>query len=148
MESIVSLLSKDHSHCDDLFFQAESNVSKSRWELAIVMYKKFKVALERHLAIEEEILFPAMGDASGNTCGPTAVMRSEHQQIRQIIQDLDSAVNTRDAKEFLGNSETLNIMMQQHNFKEEHMLYVMADQQLAGRREEIITAMEGIKELA
>lgn len=148
MGSIVDILSEEHHHCDDLFFQTESNVSKGRWELAGVMYKKFKTALERHLTIEEEILFPAMGDVSGNACGPTAVMRSEHEQMRGIVQSLDAAIGKRDAGEFLGNAETLNIMMQQHNFKEEHMLYVMAEQQLAGRLEEIIAAMERIPEPA
>jgi hemerythrin-like domain-containing protein len=148
MGSIVNVLSEEHRLCDDLFLQAESNVSKGRWELANVLYKKFKAALERHLAIEEDILFPAMGDVAGNACGPTAVMRSEHEQMRDIVQSLDAAISSRDAGEFLGNAETLNIMMQQHNFKEEHMLYVMAEQQLAGRLEEIIAAMESIPEPA
>jgi hemerythrin-like domain-containing protein len=147
MTSIVHFLSKDHGHCDHLFFQAEANVGKGRWELATVIYKKFKLALEHHLSIEEDILFPALGDVFGNACGPTAVMRSEHQQMRQIVQDLDAAMDARNTEEFLGNAETLNIMMQQHNFKEEHMLYVMADQRLAGRREEIIAAMTQSEEL-
>jgi hemerythrin-like domain-containing protein len=148
MNSITSFLSRDHGRCDELFFQAESSVSKGDWATAADSFHLFKSALEHHLALEEEILFPAMGNPFGNVCGPTAVMRSEHQQMRKIVLDMEAAINKHDAEEFLGNSETLNIMMQQHNFKEENMLYVMADRQLAGHCEEIIAAMEGIKELA
>jgi hypothetical protein len=68
--------------------------------------------------------------------------------MRQIVQDLSAAVEQRDAEEFLGNCETLNILMQQHNFKEENMLYAMADRALEPRCDEIIAAMAEIKEVA
>jgi iron-sulfur cluster repair protein YtfE (RIC family) len=37
----------------------------------------------------------------------------------------------KDADDYAGNTETLLIMMQQHNMKEEHVLYPMCDQHLA-----------------
>jgi hemerythrin-like domain-containing protein len=147
MGRITDFLSKDHERCDQLFLQAESNAQKGQWEAATTMFRMFQNSLERHLSIEEEILFPAMGEILGVTCGPTDVMRSEHRQMRQLVRSMDEAVTARNREEFLGNAETLLIMMQQHNFKEENMLYRMADQMLAQRPDEIIAAMENIKEL-
>lgn len=148
MASIAEFLGGDHDRCDELFFVAEAGVEKGDWDAAMTAFNQFRYALEHHLTIEEQVLFPAMCASFDNARGPTSVMRSEHQQMRQIVQDLGAAMAKRDAEEFLGNSETLNIMVQQHNFKEEHMLYAMADQILAGQCEAIINAMEGVSELA
>lgn len=148
VDSIVALLSADHGRCDDLFYQAEFSVEKGRWELAVIAYRKFKNALLHHLEVEEEVLFPAMEETASASNGPIHIMRSEHQQMLQLLHDMEAAINERNAKEFMGHSETLNIMMQQHNFKEEHMLYRMADQMLAARREQIFAAIENIQEPA
>ena len=53
------------------------------------------------------------------TEGPTQVMRMEHQQMRALVQDLDNALTAKDKDNYLGLSETLMVMMQQHNMKEE-----------------------------
>jgi hemerythrin-like domain-containing protein len=146
MGRITDFLSKDHDRCDQWFLQAESSVEKGQWAAATPMFQQFQTGLERHLTIEEEILFPAMGEILGVTCGPTDVMRGEHRQMRQIVQNMDEAMRTQNRDEFLGHADTLLIMMQQHNFKEENMLYRMADQMLAQRPDDIIAAMENIRE--
>jgi len=50
--------------------------------------------------------------------------------------------NDKDA--YLGLSETLNMLMQQHNMKEENMLYPMSDQVLSSDRDSVILAMQAI----
>ena len=64
------------------------------------------------------------------TTGPTQVMRGEHQQMRALIDDINKALKAEDKDQFLGLSETLMILMQQHNMKEEMMLYPMCQQQI------------------
>jgi len=49
----------------------------------------------------------------------------EHQQMRALVQELDNALAAKVKDEYLGLSETLMVMMQQHNMKEEMMLYPM-----------------------
>ena len=58
-------------------------------------------------------------------------MRMEHQQMRALVQHLDNALAAQDKDEYLGLSETLMVMMQQHNMKEEMMLYPMMEQSVA-----------------
>lgn len=71
-------------------------------------------------------------------------MRMEHQQMRSILAMLHEALIQRDADDFLGHSDTLNTMMQQHNMKEESILYVMSDRVLSGQQHDIIGAMTEI----
>lgn len=144
MDTITSYLSSDHERCDNLFADAETLVDQAKWEDAAARLKEFAEALERHFAMEEQILFQAFEKATGNSAGPTAVMRMEHQQIRAILQRLHEASAARDAESFLGFSETLNTMMQQHNMKEESILYVMTDRVLSTQREDIIGAMDAV----
>ncbi len=74
--------------------------------------------------------------------GPTQVMRSEHEQMRELFQAMADAVTARDRDNYLGESETLLMMMQQHNLKEEQILYPMADQALAGELDELFRRMD------
>lgn len=143
MTSITEYLSSDHKRCDDLFASAETNASQNKWEEAQANLKEFITALERHFGMEEKVLFPEFENVTGSTQGPTNVMRMEHQQMRSILEMLQDSANRCSTDDFLGYSETLNTMMQQHNMKEESILYVMTDRVLAGRQDEIIKTMSG-----
>ena len=56
---------------------------------------------------------------------------------------MSEAVSSGDREEILEVGETMMILMQQHNVKEEGILYPMADQHLASYREELIERMDG-----
>jgi hemerythrin-like domain-containing protein len=71
-------------------------------------------------------------------------MRMEHVQMRELFDAMADAVKHQDRDEFLGQAETLLVMMQQHNMKEEQMLYRMADQTLAGEMEEVLQQMRAV----
>lgn len=145
MTSIAAYLGSDHKRCDDLFASTETHISKQRWEQAQSDFSAFVSALERHLSMEEHVLFPEFEKATGSNQGPTSVMRMEHQQMRSILAMLRDSLDQRDADNFFGYSETLNTMMQQHNMKEESILYVMTDRVLSGRQDEIISAMSRLE---
>lgn len=129
--SISWLLGADHGRCDDEFLLAERHAAAGAWDLAAQGLERFHRALEQHFAVEEGLVFPAFERATGNSGGPTAVMRHEHAQMRGLLADLRAALLERDGEAYAGHSETLNIMMQQHNIKEENILYPMADRVLA-----------------
>jgi hemerythrin-like domain-containing protein len=71
-------------------------------------------------------------------------MRMEHAQMRGLLQEMAGAVTNADESRYLGLSETLNMLMQQHNLKEENMLYPMSDQVLGDERDSLIRAMQAI----
>jgi iron-sulfur cluster repair protein YtfE (RIC family) len=130
METLSSFLTHDHRHCDKGFVDAERHVAEGRWPDAEGCLSAFVADMRRHFAREEEVLFPAFEAATGTTTGPTAVMRMEHRQIEQLMASLQDALAGRDREEYLGVSETLLMLLQQHNAKEENILYPMADRSL------------------
>src|SRR5512147_1789043 len=126
MSTILAFLGCDHRACDDLFASAEAAVAQKDWDSARSLFERFRAAMTHHLAMEEEVLFPAFEARTGMSTGPTQVMRMEHAQMRGLMQEMARAVLAADRDGYLGLSETLNMLMQQHNLKEENMLYPMS----------------------
>jgi len=124
-----------HKECDDLFAKAEETVANGDWEKGTSQWNEFSAELEKHFTREEEILFPEFEEVTGMTGGPTQMMRMEHEQMRLLVKEIDKAATAKDTDQFLGLTETLMITMQQHNMKEEQMLYPMTDQSLPGVHE-------------
>jgi iron-sulfur cluster repair protein YtfE (RIC family) len=142
MSTILEFLGSDHHACDDLFASAEAAVAQKNWDSARSLFGEFQTAMARHLAMEEDVLFPAFESRTGMSTGPTEVMRMEHAQMRDLLQEMAKAVAAGNQNGYLGLSETLNMLMQQHNLKEENMLYPMSDQVLGAERDGVIREME------
>ncbi|RRJ85207.1 hemerythrin domain-containing protein [Aestuariirhabdus litorea] len=130
MPLITDHMSADHRRCDALFSSAENHADAGRWAEAQTAWQGFSEALEAHLGMEEQVLFPAFEAATGMSAGPTAVMRMEHQQMRALLAEVAAAAANHSRADFLSSCETLMVMMQQHNMKEEQILYPMADRSL------------------
>jgi hemerythrin-like domain-containing protein len=69
-------------------------------------------------------------------------MRQEHLQMRALLDDALAALAEGDVDSYLGHADTLLIMIQQHNLKEENVLYPMCDQHLAGQAEGLVEQLE------
>lgn len=132
MNNIATLMTHDHRACDESFARAEAAVSRGKWDEAAVELNKFISEIESHFDAEESILFPRFEAVTGMTGGPTQVMRGEHVDMRSALGRMREALESRDADDYAGEAETLLILMQQHNMKEENILYPMCDAQLAG----------------
>ncbi len=128
--SINAFMAAHHKECDDLFAQAEKSVADGNWDSALQQWREFTDELENHFCREEQILFPEFEQATGMSGGPTRMMRMEHEQIRALVNEINKAGDSKDMDQFLALTETLMITMQQHNMKEEQILYPMTDQSL------------------
>lgn len=144
MGTILEFLGGDHHACDNVFASAEDAVARKDWDSARSQFDRFQTAMARHLAMEEDVLFPAFESRTGMSGGPTEVMRMEHAQMRDLLQAMADAVAAGNQNRYLGLSETLNMLMQQHNLKEENMLYPMSDQVLGAERAAVIQSMEAV----
>jgi len=128
MATISSFFTEDHRSCDESLATVETLVQAGNWTEAATAWSRCAAALRCHFAREEELLFPAFERATGNTAGPTAIMRMEHEQMRMMLPQLGDAVTAQDERRVLGLSESLMVLIQQHNMKEEQILYPMCDQ--------------------
>ncbi|MCK6408586.1 hemerythrin domain-containing protein [Thauera sp.] len=143
MNTISELMTHDHRDCDGIFVRAEELASDGDWAEAADALKQFADALNAHFDAEESTLFPAFEQATGMTQGPTAVMRSEHRNMRDTLAALQYALDKQDADDFAGEAETLLIMMQQHNMKEESVIYPMLDTRLSGEEQQRLSDSVG-----
>ena len=128
--SITAPLFQHHKHCDEVFASAEEACANGDWAAGEKAFTLLVDELETHFCSEEEVLFPAFEKATGMTSGPTEVMRGEHLQMRELLHQMQQGLVARDTDVFDGGAETLLILMQQHNMKEENILYPMCDNAL------------------
>lgn len=144
MNTISSFLTSDHRACDTQFANLETAVASLDWEESKTQLEKFSADLLHHFDMEEKVMFPVFEEVTGMTQGPTMVMRMEHSQMRNILDDLKTDIEKRDKNHFFGVSESLMMLMQQHNMKEEQMLYAMADMHLGSRVSKVIEDMKAL----
>ncbi len=141
MTALTEPLHRHHKHCDDMFADAEAAVAVKDWPKAAPLTADFHKELETHFRTEEEVLFPAFETSTGMTGGPTQMMRFEHAQMRDLMDQMRTALAERNDANFAGAAETLLILMQQHNMKEENILYPMCDRNLAGQADTLGPAL-------
>lgn len=127
---IAELMQDHHKHCDAVFVEAEDALRRGRWVAGRPLLEAFGRDLEAHFSAEEDVLFPAFEAATGMCEGPTQMMRYEHDQMRNLLAQVVSAAAAEDGDEFAGLAETLLVLMQQHNAKEEYIVYPMCDSAL------------------
>lgn len=142
-EAFNDTLTQDHRRCDRLLALVERTTQGGDWAAIGQETELFRDAMERHFRFEEEVLFPALEDRLPMAAGPAGVMRMEHAQMRQMLEELAAAVMARSADDCLGILETLHLVTQQHNAKEEGILYPMADRALAPEATGLLAQLSG-----
>ena len=115
MNTISSFLTSDHRACDNEFANLENTVASDNWEESKTQFDKFSADLLHHFDMEEKVMFPVFEEVTGMSQGPTMVMRMEHSQMRNILDDLKTDIEKKDKNHFFGVSESLMMLMQQHN---------------------------------
>jgi hemerythrin-like domain-containing protein len=136
--SASEFFSDDHRHCDDAWAAVEQAAGSGDAALATTKWTEFAGRMRRHLAMEEEVLFPAIEDVTQmRGAGPTEVMRHEHRQMRGLLDEMARRADSKDFDGLLDQGDTLLMLIAQHNAKEEGVLYPMADSALAARWPEL-----------
>ncbi len=135
--TLTAIMTADHRRCDEHLAALEAAAQDGRWSEATDALDTFTATVRAHLLAEEQVLFPAFERATGQRGGPTMVMRMEHDQMRGLLDTLAEAVRAKNSPRCLDLSDTLMVLIQQHNMKEEQVLYPMCDQVLATEHGEL-----------
>jgi hemerythrin-like domain-containing protein len=143
---ISNYLTHEHRSCDRLFAETEKLIVSGSWEEAEKAFINFADETLKHFKKEEDELFPAFENKTGSTEGPTRVMRFEHDQVRDLIGKMAGAVEAGERDRCLSLAESMMILLQQHNMKEEQMLYAMCDRTFPpGEKSRLVEAMEEVR---
>lgn len=141
---ILDFMRDDHRACDHLYSDAEAALLAKETEKGGALFEQFSQATLRHFDMEEKELFITFEKRTGMMGGPTQMMRYEHQQLRSLLESMRLALNEDRISDFFGIGESMMIMLQQHNMKEEQMLYPMIDRALGGDAQLMVQTLRGM----
>ncbi|MEM2917898.1 MAG: hemerythrin domain-containing protein [Candidatus Altiarchaeota archaeon] len=83
---------------------------------------------------EEDLLFPAMERAGiPKEDGPIGVMLTEHEIGRAYVREIASGIEQKDKEKIEKNASSYITLLREHIFKENNILYMMADAHLSDK---------------
>jgi len=108
------------------------------------LMEALRKTMEAHFSKEETVLFPILNkhfesklkEAGADlkpVGGPVNVMRLEHTALRTIIKNLEQALERDDRESSQRTFRRLSSLLKSHIFREENVLYVIADAKLGER---------------
>jgi iron-sulfur cluster repair protein YtfE (RIC family) len=124
----VLLLGLEHRRLDAVLADAKRWLASGDLQHASVCFSEFRKGLERHISVEEEILFPtfeALTGASGG--GPTHALRMEHAEIRRLMAEVASHLTRGGNQGHTTPLAALTARVCAHNGKEERIFYPATD---------------------
>lgn len=141
VETISSYLSNDHARCEALYGQMRLALDDGQWQQAERAFQCLRDALERHMLVEERIVFTIYEKAIHALTAPTAAMRAEHLRLRGIVQRLADVLRLRQMDAADHHANNLHAALQQHHHAEEDKLYPMIERVLVFQQKQVVTAM-------
>ena len=144
-ERTISMMFDEYHDRLDALFKAFQTLKRTDFPKAKRAFLEFKTGLQRHVAWEEDVMFPLWEKKSGMTGGgPTIVMRREHQEIQDCLESIDRKVQAQNL-ETDHEEEILLDLVDRHNMSEEEVLYPEMDHLISPEeREAAFRAMEKI----
>tara|TARA_Y100000310_G_scaffold285468_1_gene308939 strand:- start:73 stop:609 length:537 start_codon:yes stop_codon:yes gene_type:complete len=146
MDTAINILSDEHQNILKVIdaLLEECNALESGKEIDKDFFKK-TIAFVRgyadkfHHAKEEDILFVELGRNDVQMhCDPTQQMLYEHDLGRNFIKELEKGIKGNNQDKILENARGYSQLLQEHIFKEDNVLYPMADEVLSQQMKKIM----------
>ena len=142
MNSTDNWLVHEHSLYEDLLSECHDAVENEDWEGVNLIFSQLVMHLKRHIALEEEVLYPAYEAAPHAPQGPTTALREEHSTIIRLLQDMAPVIRTRGSEHLLECLAHLENQMIKHHEKEEDIFLPMASHILNSSRDELLSRLK------
>ena len=131
LRRVSDALGWDHDRLARIEVSAFVSRAAGDGDTARKRYETFSSGLRRHIAVEEELLFPLFEERAGlfPASGPTEVMRTEHTEILRLLGEILRTIGDP-AKLPDQARAAFHEILEEHHRKEEDMLYPALDQVL------------------
>jgi len=137
MNNTENWLVHEHSLYEDLLSQCLEAVQAEDWGTVDMAFHELVTHLKRHMALEEEVLYPAYEATPNVPRAPTAALREEHSDIVRLIQDIAQIIRHRGSDHVIECLLHLENRMIKHHEKEEDIFLPMASLILNDSHDEI-----------
>ena len=132
-ETITGFMNAEHDRLHDLWEQTTAALKAEEFERLHGVARDLVTAVERHINVEEQILFPAI-ESKSKSNEPTNAMRLEHRQLEHMLERLKPLLTVAELWTGIGAVEGQEIepgaLLRSHENKEHDVLYPLADQLL------------------
>jgi hemerythrin-like domain-containing protein len=126
MSSIGEAFAHDHRRLEQALETSMAHARARRWDDAADAFATFRRGIERHMEVEEQVLFPAV--EGGAETPLTAILRKGHRDLRAFFDELEDALQAHDAEECTRIAATMQALLERHDEKEEAELYPAAQE--------------------
>ncbi len=106
------------------------------------MFEIFASKFESHMAVEEEVLFPAYEGVKGIPKEPMRALREEHQRIMRFLLDIRAVLKIQDANHVMESLGPFEEAMLNHHEKEESFFLPMAEYFLNPQKEILLARLQ------
>lgn len=125
--SVSELLQSEHRWIDQRLEQFGQGLDQG--QVSGNPFQEVREFLHHHIYLEEEILFPKVEDRG--LMGPAEVMAQEHGEICTYLNGVGELIAAgASAQRVQAAFTALRSLLEEHNFKEEMVLYPSADRLL------------------
>ena len=116
-------LQRDHHELEKILRDAARMVDDEERERAEHTFDEFRARLERHMRMEEDVLFAPFEREQGLTArAPTFLMRLEHVEIGRLVEELRLALQLWRPERFRAGVRDLEQFLHAHDAREEALL--------------------------
>lgn len=141
MSSLEEAFAHDHRRLEQALEASAAHVGAGRWDDGANAFATFRLGIERHMQVEEQVLFPVV--ESGTETPLTAILRKGHRDLRVFFDELDDALLARDATEYARIAASMKALLARHDEKEEAELYPAAQERLGTEALKAAARLEG-----
>lgn len=125
--NLTTYLGWDNERMAGLLATFIRHAEAREWDEAREQFTAFAAALDRHIRIEEEIVFPLFERASWMTPSQVRLMQLEHEEILCATGGIGGALAHQLIDAVLVGVGRLEDVLEPHNAQEERVIYPVAD---------------------
>jgi hemerythrin-like domain-containing protein len=140
MSTIGDAFEHDHRRLEQVLETSMTHAGAGQWEAAAGAFAAFRRGIERHMEIEEQVLFPAV--EGGAETPLTAILRKGHRDLRAFFDEIDDALEARDLEECQRIAATMQALLARHDETEETELYPAAEARLGAEASAVAARLE------
>jgi iron-sulfur cluster repair protein YtfE (RIC family) len=130
-----------HSDFEQLLHESMAAVEKWDWQQAKDLFHELSSQIEKHMAMEDEVLYPAYESFADLPQEPIRALKDEHEKINQLVGDVETVLDTNDSEHVLESMTRFEGILLDHHEKEESIFLPMAGHFLEPLKETLLERM-------
>lgn len=135
-KSVTRVMQEHHQLLDELLALTRVAAENESFAQARQTLAWFRIEIDKHIRVEEQLLFPLLERATGSSGGSTSLRRAEHRHINAALDRIDLAL----AEGVDIDEEIIELMalLRAHDLKEEQMLHPLSERMVADDQQEAL----------